>query len=366
MRVKISIEYFTNFGESISLVFKDGREVPMQYVLEGIWLAEFGVPASARSLDYSFELRRNGKTIRREWAGHNIPLPTGKKPKDLEIRDIWHDRPSDSPFWTKAFADVIFRKKSTTVKRAGNTSFIVAASQVRRGETLAITGSGPIFNDWKEFIPLASVNNPLWSMFLDVKEPFEYKFVILDATTKAPKVWEAGPNHFFAEVPSPGAFLVIRDKDPKFDRQPWKGAGVAIPVFSLRSEDSFGVGEVRDLKKLADWAAMTGQSVIQILPINDTTMTRTWTDSYPYNANSTFALHPQFISLPEAGVKKTKEYKSIQKELNALPQIDYERVNNEKTRFLVQKFLRVRSIRLSSRQTSIGLFLMPHSACSGI
>ena len=82
----------------------------------------------------------------------------------------------------------------------------------------------------------------------------------------------------------------------------WKGAGTAVPVFALRPGDDFGVGEFLDLAKLVDWAAATGQSVIQILPINDTTMTGEWMDSYPYNANSTFALHPQFINLQAAGV----------------------------------------------------------------
>lgn len=115
-------------------------------------------------------------------------------------------------------------------------------------------------------------------------------------------------------------------------------AGTAIPVFSLRSNDSFGTGEFRDLKKMIDWAAATGQSVIQLLPINDTTMTGTWEDSYPYNANSTFALHPQFIHLPAAGVKKDREYKALQKELNGLAQIDYGKVNNEKTRLLRKAF----------------------------
>ena len=338
MLVKISIEYFTAFGESLSLVLSDGKEISMQYVLQGIWMAEVKVPASAKSIDYSFVFKRNGHTVRREWFCHSVPVPTVKKPSELEIRDVWHDRPADSPFWTKAFSDVIFSKKATTAKKVGNLAFMVAASQVRKGETLALTGSGPIFEDWKKFIPLASAKAPLWSLFLDVRQPFEYKFVILDSSSGKPVQWETGPNHFFAEVPADGSLLVIRDKDPLFDRQPWKGAGVAIPVFSLKSNDSFGVGEFKDLKKLADWAAKTGQSIIQVLPINDTTMTRTWTDSYPYNANSTFALHPQFISLPEAGVKVNKEYKALQKELNALPQIDYERVGNEKTRLLQEAF----------------------------
>lgn len=114
----------------------------------------------------------------------------------------------------------------------------------------------------------------------------------------------------------------------------WKAAGTAIPVFSLRSESGFGTGEFNDLKLLADWAAMTGQKVIQILPVNDTTMTGTWEDSYPYNANSSFALHPQFIHLPDAGVETDDEYCRIKAELNALPEIDYEKVNNEKRRLL--------------------------------
>ena len=92
-----------------------------------------------------------------------------------------------------------------------------------------------------------------------------------------------------------------------------KYAGTAIPVFSLRTKDSFGVGEFHDLKLMADWAAATGQHIIQLLPINDTTMTRTWQDSYPYNANSSFALHPQFLHLPALGIKKTAAYRKRRK-----------------------------------------------------
>ncbi len=339
MKVRISIEYFTSFGESVCMVLRDGKVVPMQYVLQGVWMTDTEIPASARSLDYTFELRRNGTTLRREWSGHSIPLPSGKRPSSLEVRDAWHDRPADSPFWTKAFTDVIFRKKvPSRVSRKGNLAIMVASSAVRRGEILAIAGSGPALGDWKKFTPLYSAGSPLWSIFLDVNEPFEYKFVIIDSETREPKFWESGPNHSSREVPGADSLLVLRDKEPVFDRMPWRGSGVAIPVFSLRSDDSFGVGEFRDIRKLADWAAASGLSVIQILPINDTTMTRTWTDSYPYNANSTFALHPQFISLPEAGLKVTKEYLSLQKELNSLPQIDYERVNNEKDRFLRKAF----------------------------
>lgn len=115
-------------------------------------------------------------------------------------------------------------------------------------------------------------------------------------------------------------------------------AGTAIPVFSLRSRESFGIGEFNDLKLMVDWAVATGQKVIQILPVNDTTMTRTWTDSYPYSANSIYALHPQFIHLPDAGVPQDEEYTRLQKGLNALAAVDYEKVNAEKDRLLRKAF----------------------------
>ena len=369
MRLKISLEYFTSPGEELFLTLSGGKSVAMEYVTSGRWVASLEVPATLDELEYSFEVRRDGLCVRREWCGRQVALPpipepcpvpepvegpdastgsaTGCAPAaDFVILDRWQDRPEDSPFWTKAFTDVIFRrpqvsKRRPSTKRPGNVTFSVPCARIRKDEALAITGCGPLFGDWKKFIPLAAGNAPVWEVSLEVGEPFEYKFVVIDAKTGTPKVWESGPNHSLTDVPAEGCSLEIRKIVPEFGVSPWRGAGTAIPVFSLRSETSFGVGEFNDLKKLADWAALTGQSVIQLLPINDTTMTGTWTDSYPYNANSTFALHPQFIHLPAAGVKADRKYKALQKELNALPAIDYERVNNEKTRLLKEAFAAV-------------------------
>jgi len=115
-------------------------------------------------------------------------------------------------------------------------------------------------------------------------------------------------------------------------------AGTLIPVFSLRSEGSFGVGDFGDLSMMIDWVAATGQRLLQILPINDTTTTHTWTDSYPYSCISVFALHPQYIDLrqlPKLRQKADHErFEALRRELNALPQVDYERVNAAKLEYL--------------------------------
>nr|WJV41848.1 1-deoxy-D-xylulose-5-phosphate reductoisomerase [Phlomoides rotata] len=76
---------------------------------------------------------------------------------------------------------------------------------------------------------------------------------------------------------------------------PWRGTGVAIPMFSVRSEEDVGVGEFLDLKILVDWAVESGFHLVQLLPINDTSVHGMWWDSYPYSSLSVFALHPLYL-----------------------------------------------------------------------
>lgn len=366
MRLEVSLEYFTSPGEELFMILSDGKTVAMRSCADGRWAASFDVPSSVKTLEYSFELHRDGRCVRTEWAGRRIPLqeyssgnvaaPSGLANggavlpgreagetasgtvQRLEIRDRWQERPEDSPFWTKAFTQVIFKRRRRASGGRGNVTFSVPCAFVRKEYALAITGSGFLFDEWKRFVPMCADGFPFWNVSLDAGGPFEFKFVILDLKTGKPVVWEAGPNHFFAGTLSHECRSVIRDVVPEFETAPWRGAGTAVPVFSLRSESGFGVGEFKDIRILADWAALTGQSVIQILPVNDTAMTGDRTDSYPYNANSTFALHPQFIHLPDAGVRPDEKYKALQRELNALPFVDYERVNREKTRLLKNAF----------------------------
>ena len=119
-----------------------------------------------------------------------------------------------------------------------------------------------------------------------------------------------------------------------FDQPGWRGAGTAVPVFSLRSEKDFGIGEFRDLRPLVDWAASTGQTVIQLLPVNDTTRRGGWEDSYPYSPVSSFALHPLYLHLQDLGIRETAAFKQQQAELNAADELDYPAVFEAKTALL--------------------------------
>ena len=340
MKLNISIEYKTNWGEEIVLCL-GGKRYPLTYTAEGLWEGEIARVNLSKSAEYSYEVVRDGQTVRKEWKKHLLVLPEGMEPKELTVYDRWIDRPADSPFYSSAFTNAIFGRPAEKAKKApkgANVIIQAAAPTLRPNEVLALAGSGKALKEWTKIVPFDGSNYPYWTLALNVTEPFAYKLLIVDKTTLAPIAWEDSANRWFATLPQEDEVIVEADLQVRFSGRDWKGAGTAIPVFSLRTEDDFGVGEFYDLKKMVDWAAETGQSILQLLPINDTTMLHTWEDSYPYNPNSTFALHPQFLHLPAAGVKVDEEYKALQAELNALEQIDYERVNNAKLDLLHKAF----------------------------
>ena len=340
MKLNISIEYWTNWGEQIVLCL-GGKRYPLAYVADGLWEGEIARFNPANAEEYSYEVVCDGRTVRTEWKKHSLVLPEGVEPKVLTVHDRWNDRPEDAPFYSSAFTNAIFGRPASKMKKApkgANVILKVAAPSLRPNEVLALAGSGKALKEWTKVVPFDASQFPVWTVALNVTDPFSYKLLIADKETLAPVAWEDGDNRWLAVTPEADELVVEADLKVKFSGRDWKGAGTAIPVFSLRTEDDFGVGEFYDLKKMVDWAAATGQSVLQLLPINDTTMLHTWEDSYPYNPNSTFALHPQFLHLPAVGVPEDEEYKALQAELNALEQIDYERVNNAKLDLLHKAF----------------------------
>ena len=341
MKLNVYIEYRTSWGEELVLCI-GGKRYPLSYAGDGMWQTEIARLTLKKDMEYSYEVVRDGNTIRSEWKKHLLVLPESSAAKTVTLNDMWNERPADAPFYSSAFTKAIFgrhkeTRRNASGKKDANLMFRMSAANVRPDEVLALAASSKELGAWTKLIPFDESAFPSWSLALNVSEPFAYKIVIADRRTLAPVAWEEGENRWFAAVPQKDE-LVVEAVQAVFSGRDWKGAGTAIPVFSLRTEEDFGVGEFYDLKKMVDWAAATGQGILQLLPINDTTMFGTWEDSYPYNPNSTFALHPQYINLPAAGVKADEEYLALQKELNSLAQIDYERVNHAKIDLLKKAY----------------------------
>jgi 4-alpha-glucanotransferase len=216
------------------------------------------------------------------------------------------------------------------------------------GEKLAIVGEPESLGAWNPLKAIVMDEHEYneWAVSLDASRlpfgRFEFKFMIIGNETDSP-MWEPGANRSI-EIPELNANEVVVYELPQayFPIYPWKGAGTVVPIFSLRSEGSFGVGDFGDLKLMIDWVSKTEQRFLQVLPINDTNITHTWQDSYPYNSISIYALHPQytdFRQLPEIKDKEKKEkFEQLRQELNALSQIDYERMFTAKMDYLHELF----------------------------
>jgi isoamylase len=72
-------------------------------------------------------------------------------------------------------------------------------------------------------------------------------------------------------------------------------AGVVIPLFSMRSDSDWGLGEISDIPRFAAWAQKAGFSVVQLLPVNPVS----GADPSPYASLSAFALDPVYLSFDQ-------------------------------------------------------------------
>ena len=351
MKLYFEIEYRTQWGEQLVMLFEK-RKITMQHLGNGIWQGVAECRDPRMPLSYRYAVERDGACIRTEWHGHRLFLPELAPHQALRLRDRWQEMPAESAFCSAAYTRGIFARANGPLKeprptrtkssRKGDPQqevlLQVVAPSLRPDETLALAAAA--LDNWQRIVPFDDALFPTWRLRIALPQGCEYKFLIVNRTTLVPIEWEEGSNRTWEEPRTTGEQLLDATLLPRFGERRWRSAGTAVPVFSLRSKESFGVGEFLDLKLLVDWAAATRQRVIQVLPINDTTMTGTWEDSYPYNANSIFALHPQFLRLTEAGVPDDEEYRRLRDELNALPEVDYERVNQTKERLLRAAFAR--------------------------
>lgn len=353
MKIHFILNYSTEFGQDLRLNIFDGKTAePTSYGMNTAdgktWQCDIEMKKAPERADYFYSLNNSGHEERHEWqtVTHRIELNC-KRAKEYTVYDRWIDIPQDSYLYSSAFTDCVNRRHHEEIKPTDyrkTLRLVVRAPQLRKGEHLLVCGEHSHMGNWQPdyAIRMYEHNYNEWVADLD-REAFgdrketELKFIATD--DKGNTLWETGFNRKLALPEMKEGEVCIYEMDQAFfEICDTKLAGTLIPVFSLRSKGSFGVGDFGDLKMMIDWIAETNQKVLQILPVNDTTSTHTWTDSYPYSAISIFALHPQFADLRQLPAikdrKKAEDYEALREELNALKQIDYERVNNAKTEYL--------------------------------
>ena len=364
MKLRFTIQYGTQWGENlyvaITYTSRDAtrkvRRLPMTTDDGWHWELETSAVESRQHpvetiTYYYYVADADGVELRREWTG--VPRTYYfDATKNFIMPDLWREVPLQYHLFSKAYqvtsglrADETLHVQRVPLYRK-TIIFRVSAPQLKNGQSVAILGSHPALGSWSpaRYLRMEPLGLCEWQLSVNVDAillPLEFKYVIVDDATHTLLAWEEGDNRSVEGMLPPeqtavpdGTVLVVNGESLRVKEETWRAAGVCVPVFSLRSSHSCGVGDFGDLHLLVDWAVATGMKVIQLLPVNDTTASCSWSDSYPYNIVSVFALHPQYLDLealgPLSDKKRMTAFLRQQRELNALNYTDYEAVQRVK------------------------------------
>ena len=355
MTVQFNIEYKAMFGEQIvvNIQTEEGElKLPLETTDGERWACDWCVESPEKSYTYYYSVEREGRAVKTEWLmiKHQLDV-NAKKAAVYTLYDHWKAMPEDAFLYSSAFTDCINHQAPQEMKPETGSKIvrlIVRAPQLRDGERLGVLGADKALGAWdvQKILPMTQHTYNEWVADIDATHleggHLEFKFVAF-RNAKNNLLWETSMNRTVDLPEMKAGELVSYELDQAFfalyNR---KLAGTQVPVFSLRTRKSAGIGDFGDLKTMIDFVASTGQKVLQLLPINDTTITHTWTDSYPYSCISVFAIHPQYAdlhALPELKDAKARaEAEKTRAELNALDKIDYEKVNDFKINYLRQIF----------------------------
>ena len=355
MTVQFNIEYKAMFGEQIvvNIQTEEGElKLPLETTDGERWACDWCVESPEKSYTYYYSVEREGRAVKTEWLmiKHQLDV-NAKKAAVYTLYDHWKAMPEDAYLYSSAFTDCINHQAPQKMKPETGSKIVrlvVRAPQLRDGDRLGVLGADKALGAWdvQKILPMTQHTYNEWVADIDAthleSSHLEFKFVAF-RNAKNNLLWESCMNRTIDLPEIKAGELVSYELDQSFfalyNR---KLAGTQVPVFSLRTRKSAGIGDFGDLKTMIDFVASTGQKVLQLLPINDTTITHTWTDSYPYSCISVFAIHPQYAdlhALPELkNAKARAEAEKTRAELNALDKIDYEKVNDFKINYLRQIF----------------------------
>lgn len=357
VKVGFKLPYYTHWGQSIlvcgsepalgSWNVKQGLVLsPFHRGGELVWCGRIAVP-SGFVCEYSYYLVDDDRNVLR-WEGgkkRRLILPEGiKEGEVIEFYDLWKTA-SEDLFFRSAFKNVIFQGGwnrdlqnqpetfRSNLDQQGTilAQFKISCPRIPSDASVYVTGSSLQLGQWKasDGLKLSYMGESFWQadcVLYEAEFPVKYKYC---QKTKAGSVsLEVGTNReLVLDSASESQPCYISLSDGIFREMPWRGAGVAIPMFSVRSNDDLGVGEFLDLKLLVDWAVDSGFHLVQLLPINDTSVHGMWWDSYPYSSLSVFALHPLYLrvqALSENVSEDIKQEISKAKERLDGKDVDYE------------------------------------------
>ncbi|KAK9671266.1 hypothetical protein RND81_12G018300 [Saponaria officinalis] len=322
--ITFRIPYFTQWGQSLVVcgsvpllgswnVKRGFLLTPVNHGSEFVWRGSVEIPTGFEC-EYSYYVVDDDKKVLRCEMGRKRKLLLPDSVLDgevVELHDLWQTASDDLPF-RSAFKNVIFRNISNLIieRPLGSlqnklgledsilVQFKISCPNIEQGTSVYVIGNSPKLGQWKtqDSVKLSYAGDSVWQAdcVIGIKDfPLKYRYGKYDKAGKFSI--EIGSNRELSLETLNNQARYIFLSDGMLREMPWRGSGMAIPMFSVRSEEDLGVGEFLDLKLLVDWSVASGFHLVQLLPINDTSVNGMWWDSYPYSSLSVFALHPLYL-----------------------------------------------------------------------
>ncbi|MBC9930221.1 4-alpha-glucanotransferase [Chitinophaga qingshengii] len=350
-KIRFYLRYHTHYGQELYLLGNIpalGNDVPhqalrLQWENDEWWTATIHINTTEPFvLQYQY-IFKELEEIAYEGGIREILLDPAQG--TYHCIDSWNYAGQTENAWqTAPFTRVFFRHPVQQPDcRKATHQFRVQAPLLPAGKTVCLLGNIPSLGSWNIETPLL-LQPDAQGWFTTAPElpagitGVRYKYGVYDLEQHTFECYENGADRELPAFTTDGQ-TVLHDGFARLHYPHWKGTGVSVPVFSLRSAEGFGTGEFADLAPLAQWAQQGGLQLIQLLPVNDTISTWTWRDSYPYSAISSFALHPLYIRLQEVGTLPDshplqRQFHSLRQWLNEKDEVDYETVLTYKMAYL--------------------------------
>lgn len=357
MKIRFNIHYITAPGQNICICgsikelgrWDAGKAFHLDYAPGGSWSNSIELTNGIKLIEYKYLLKDDhGKTIW-EWGNNRKIDISGMRSSTIVVQEKWRSPSNEEKvMFSSAFSEVIMKSDRTSKIKISKAKkilqFKIEVPRIGPGYQLCILGNQAKLGDWDKTKPLlleCGNHFPEWQVSVNIAEltfPVQYKYGIYNINKEEVFTIEEGSDRQIAIVPEIDELLYVQaDESFRYPVGNWKGAGVSVPVFSLRSGKGFGVGDFNDLINFIDWAKSVNMKMVQILPVNETIASHNWLDSYPYKSISVMALHPIYMNLDKLGTlvdeNDKKEFEEKKAELNLLNHVDYPEVLRYKSKY---------------------------------
>lgn len=306
---------------------------------ETIWEAEIQFdPLKERFVFYKYLIKDEKADVTYE-AGGGRRLALNSATTSVLSIDHWQENSENAPLLTDPFAHVFYGTQyipHTQIHRKNNELIIRAVvPNVPRDCDIYLTGEGKLLGDWvpKKGIKMARLKGLKWIAYLSTEEianqrlTYRLTMVSKEGIVTNETLKNDIPRTLTVPEIGKNETVIIEHSHVVFPPLNERYAGIYAPLSALKSEQSGGIGETKDLKLMVDWAEKVGLKIIGFYPINDSTQSFSSKDSSPYKEISSLALNPLYISTSELNTTDKRTKKEAEKEMKSLNRratVDYE------------------------------------------